>query len=150
MENQFSDLTKPNIMDEYYCTPTFRSRMFTHLMKLVLVVRILIDAGADVNLENNCGYTALMFASKNSNIKSNVETVRILIDAGADVNANGGGKFTALMLASQESCENSNIETVRMLIDAGADVSFANNSFGSILTYLFTPFFGECNVDREV
>lgn len=46
-------------------------------------VRMSIDAGADVNVRDNTGCTALMFAIKNGN----KEMVELLIKNGADVNA---------------------------------------------------------------
>jgi ankyrin repeat protein len=47
------------------------------------VIRLLIDAGADVNaVVDNCGSTLLISAS----CKSNPDVVRLLIDAGANVN----------------------------------------------------------------
>ena len=46
------------------------------------VVRALIDAGADVNVQNQFNETPLHYAAK----AGSAEVVRALIDAGADVN----------------------------------------------------------------
>ena len=77
--------------------------------------RALIDAGADVNIKDKDGSTALMWASDNGH----TETVKLLIDAGADVNIKNKYGRTALMWASR--CNRK--ETVKLLIDAGADVN---------------------------
>lgn len=74
------------------------------------IVKILIDAGADVNATTEDGQTALMLASQNGH----QEIVNILIDAGADVNATAEDGQTALTLASQ----NGHQEIVNILIDA--------------------------------
>jgi len=52
------------------------------------VVRMLLDAGANVNACNDCRRTALMVASKNGH----AEMVRMLLDAGANVNARDDGQ----------------------------------------------------------
>jgi ankyrin repeat protein len=60
------------------------------------VIQHLINNGADVNIRDNFGYTALIWASRFGHI----DIVRLLIDAGADVNARNDGGRTALMYAS--------------------------------------------------
>ncbi|ADO67464.1 hypothetical protein crov430 [Cafeteria roenbergensis virus] len=47
---------------------------------------MLLDAGADVNLQNNCGQTSLMLASPYSSSTSSLNTVRMLLVIGAKVN----------------------------------------------------------------
>ena len=91
------------------------------------IVKLLIDAQADVNIQKNDGWTALMLVSRNSNIDSNIETVKLLIDAQTDINIQSNSGFTALMLASRNSNTESNIETVKLLIDAQADPNIQNN-----------------------
>jgi len=56
----------------------------------------LIGNGADVNLTDDHGVTALMFASSHER----EEVVRLLISKGADVNAQDGDGETALMKAA--------------------------------------------------
>lgn len=56
------------------------------------VVKILIDAGADVNLHNNTGDTALMRAT----VKKCPTVAGILIEAGADINAKNEDGMTAV------------------------------------------------------
>ena len=46
------------------------------------IVKLLLEHGADINLPDNYGHTALMMAS----LEGNTEIVRLLLDQGADVN----------------------------------------------------------------
>ena len=81
---------------------------------IVAVVRLLLDAKADVNIADVFGNTALFGLD-------NAEVVNLLIRAGADVNhANRNGQ-TALFRAS-------NAKVVNLLIRAGADVNRANKN----------------------
>ena len=61
MENQFTDLSVPDANATYYCSPHTRTTGFTHLMKLVLMVRTHPEAlllikdiiGNDINARNH-------------------------------------------------------------------------------------------------
>jgi len=63
------------------------------------IVRMLIERGADVNIKNSKGMTALMIASRGGR----TEIVRMLIERGADVNIKNSNGKTALMLAKPGS-----------------------------------------------
>ena len=74
------------------------------------IATLLINAGADVNIQNEWGYTALMSVCYLNHIK----IADILINAGADINAKDKQQQTALMIA----CEKNRIEIVKLLIKA--------------------------------
>ena len=78
----------------------------------VEVVRMLIGAGADVNLKDNDGWAPLHRAAR----LGNVEIAQMLIDAKADLNVQDKWEQTPLHRAARSW----NVEIVRMLIDAGA------------------------------
>ena len=85
-------------------------------------LRELIEAGADLNVKDELGETALIRAAywvKNSDLQR--EIIRLLIEAGADVDAKNDGGWTTLMTAN-------NAEAARLLIEAGADVNAKSNS----------------------
>jgi ankyrin repeat protein len=113
-------------------------------------MRILLDAGADVNLKNTFDATALLWAAGDP-VKA-----RMLIEAGADVKARskqgqsplliaaeveGGSEIVRLMLAKgadakaagfrgrmplHAACDAGDIDSVRLLLAAGADVNQAD------------------------
>jgi uncharacterized protein len=81
----------------------------------------LIAEGADVNAQNEHGYTALIYVAN----RGDVETLKALLDAGADVNRKNKFGMTALMRAAF-SDKSANLE---LLIAAGADLD-ARDSHG--------------------
>lgn len=92
------------------------------------IVKILIDAGADVNMYTKSGYTPLVTASERSNSTSSLETVKLLLDSGAEINAKTSIGNTALMFAVRNSRIKSSLETVKLLIDRGADINAKDNN----------------------
>ena len=90
-------------------------------------VKILLEHGANVNIQNNFGVTALMFASRYSKNNSSKETVKILLEHGANVNFQEDNGVTALMFASEHSKNNSSKNTVKILLEHGANVNLQNN-----------------------
>lgn len=87
------------------------------------VVKLLIQAGAEVNLPDAIGKTPLMYAVMRYD---DVSVVNSLLDAGADVNATDDGGETSLHLAVDQTKDTS---VIAALLDAGADVN-AKGRFG--------------------
>ena len=77
------------------------------------VVKLLLDAGADVIKPSNGG-TAIQIAAS----ERNIEVVNILLNAGADINVPVG-----TLPALQRAIESENLEVVRILLNAGEDVN---------------------------
>lgn len=98
------------------------SQGYTALIKAMFtranikIVKLLLDAGADPNIQNSIGGTALSLAAG----YVDDEIVKLLLDAGADPNIRGVSGFTALMHAAPRS---GNIETIKLLLNAGVDVN---------------------------
>ena len=78
------------------------------------ITKALIDAGADVNVKNVKGQTALIAATR----EGRSEIVKILLAAGANVNAKQSRERTALMVAVMENRP----KIAKMLLAAGANV----------------------------
>ena len=76
-------------------------------------MKILLDAGADVNAANDFHATALLWCARDGN------KARFLIDHGADVNAQSKQGRTPLMLAS---VHDGGSDIVALMLAKGADV----------------------------
>jgi ankyrin repeat protein len=89
----------------------------TPLMYAVLygddtAVRLLLDKGADPNIRNDAGASALMWAA------GDLAKARMLVEKGADVNARSDGGRTALLIAAGNP---RGAEVVKLLLDRHAD-----------------------------
>uniref|UniRef100_A0A0G4FF66 Uncharacterized protein n=1 Tax=Chromera velia CCMP2878 TaxID=1169474 RepID=A0A0G4FF66_9ALVE len=78
------------------------------------IVRLLVDAKANVDMEDQDGMTAVMVASVNGH----TDIVRLLVDAKANVDMLNKHGNTALLVASDEG----HADIVRLLVDAKANV----------------------------
>ena len=83
-------------------------------------LNLLIDNGADVELQDDNKMTALMIASNSGHI----EIVKMLIKKGVNINYLDKYGRTALSIVS---CDNGHIEIAKILIEAGADVNINFN-----------------------
>ncbi len=119
--------------EQMYCTSygLFRTPLQRACeMRSLELVRLLIEAGADVNDPRSEGYSTLVFAVDNFYRNSEEdfvvpELVRFLLWAGAMVNPRYGGSPLAL------AAESGHVETVAILISAGADVNFSDEETGA-------------------
>ena len=83
-------------------------------------LKCLVEAGADMNVQDKDGYTALIYASGGGN----AESVKFLTD-GMSVStlnqANAHGKTALMLAASRYSTDN--VDILKYLVEAGADVN---------------------------
>lgn len=88
---------------------------------LVDLVRLLVDAGADVNARDKFSNTPLRMCASNAQSFANLETfkqtVQILLDAGADINSGTTINTTSLHSVVKWG----NIDAVKFMLEHGAD-----------------------------
>lgn len=84
-----------------------------------LAIIPLIQAGAQVDVQDPDGWTPLMHAA----LRGHVEAAKVLLSMGADVNAHDGWGNTPLLEAA--GC--GNVELVRLFLAKGADIWARNN-----------------------
>ena len=82
------------------------------------VVTFLIEHGANVDLQDEDGFTALHYACFDSAYIDVGEMLGCLIENGADVNARTNEDCTPLMIA----CDNDHVYAVKFLMEHGANV----------------------------
>jgi ankyrin repeat protein len=109
------DLTDEHGRTALYYAARKSEKSSTHRrLAFVSIVQMLIDAGADVNVQDAGGFSALIEAAD----LDHVETVRLLLDAGADTNLRNNSHATALSFAALSG----HASIVQLLLDAGADI----------------------------
>ena len=91
-------------------------------------VKKIIDAGTNLDIKDNSGWTSLIRSSS----RNNIEVVKLLIDAGANLDIQNNGGSTALIEASSIN----NIEVVKLLLDNFADEFIVDNEGNSFYHYL--------------
>ena len=96
-----------------------------HLANLQCV-KLLLEAGADVNHTTRFGQTPLLMAAN----EANPECVKMLLEAGAKVNCSDEWRGTPLKSAALRA----NQECIKLLLEAGADVNHIDSAGQTPLT----------------
>ncbi|KAJ8124960.1 hypothetical protein O1611_g8681 [Lasiodiplodia mahajangana] len=98
-------------------------------------IKVLIQAGADVNLQLQAGKYGSALAAATASYKK-LETVRFLVQAGADVNLQlQAGKYGSALAAAAAVEDFENFEIFEFLDQAGADINLQlrTGQYGSAL-----------------
>ncbi len=104
----------------------------------VEAVQFLLDHGADINILDNLGRSALEYAagalnwSKTSKAE---QVVKLIIQAGADVNVKSTLGHTPLIWAARAG----NLKITKLLIEKGANVDDTDNDGNNALHYARNP-----------
>jgi len=86
------------------------------------IVKLLLNAGCNINIKNKEKDTPAHFAAKNFS-KNSFNILLELIKAGANINQNNKRNGTVLHCASSNAIDINSIKKVKMLIDAGAKIN---------------------------
>jgi ankyrin repeat protein len=106
LQSALASRTNPDTKDDSGAT----ALMYAAAYASPAEVRLLVEAGANVNAANSYGSTALMWGA------GDPAKVRLLLDAGAAPNARAVDRTTALLVAARLG----SAESMRLLIDRGA------------------------------
>jgi len=98
--------------------------------KSLNIVEILLNAGANTNINVGNGYTPL-FSILSEKDPVSIKIAKLLIEKGANINQSNIKGNTPLMVA----CENGNIELIKILIEKGAILNKSNNEGKTPLDY---------------
>lgn len=94
---------------------------------LVDIVDVLLtDPNINLDLKNEDGWSALMYASRGGNLA----LVRALLDKGANINLQSSDGETALMIAAHYG----DLGTTSLLLDRGADIRLADKTGSTALS----------------
>jgi ankyrin repeat protein len=96
-----------------------------------VIVKVLLDLGANINLTDHVGRNALHFALENS--KVNMRIVKLLLDEGIDAEAKDDNGKTPLHLC----CIQGHYDALVMLLDHGLDVKVATEEKINLLHTIF-------------
>lgn len=101
------------------------------------IVQHLLIEGADINMRDNDGWTALMSAARDNHL----DVIQHLLTAGADIHVRDHDGETALMLAARWG----HFEVVQQLLNAGADIHI-RNQYGNTALMLSATYGGYPNI----
>ncbi len=117
------DGTNVNLQDNYVNKTLIdvnKTLIYASASGEIEVVKLLLEAGADVNHQSKKGNTALMYASHNGHI----EVVKLLLEAGAVADIQNNSGQTALSMARSRVSLGRDYrdytDIVRLLREAGA------------------------------
>lgn len=117
---------KVNAKDHKNRTPLIYATKKLNGEKLKMVIKILLDHGADINYIDRSEYTALLYALEYSNCNNAMFKIKLLLDHGAQVNFLNNKGICPLFIAIFKS----NYDAVKMLLDYKADVN-VKGAFGT-------------------
>lgn len=102
--------------------PDSRPLLITAHQSATKIVHLLLDHGAELEVEDRIGLTALHYASR----EDRHDTVRFLLSRGADVEKTGLDEVTPLHAAASEG----RLEITQLLLEGKANINARDSRFG--------------------
>jgi ankyrin repeat protein len=93
----------------------------------IRIINKILDFKPDINLQDNDGYTALMYAIK----ENNIEIINKILNFKPDINLQNKYDKTALMYAIKEN----NIEIINKILDFNPDINLQDDDGDTALMY---------------
>jgi ankyrin repeat protein len=113
-----------NALDNNSSTPLHLAISDVHFWDVEEAVGLLLERGANINLRNGQGQTALHKAS----LRCHTDIIGIILNHGADVDAQDNDGSTPLHLTiSQGSMSSEPLEVIKLLLEHGASSNRENN-----------------------
>lgn len=136
------DILKPNNVGSFFKEELLKNELSKGCSS-VKTIEMLINAKADVNLQDHCGNTALMLILKNKRLNktSVIKITKMLINAGTNVNLQNVHRDTALIIFSRgynnwSVAEHTFVEIIKILLNAKANVNLQNTNEYTALMHI--------------
>src|SRR6056297_1774117 len=131
------DINAINEFDQKQQTPLLRAISYGYMDPVyVEIAKYLIEQGAELNKQDNDGFTALHYAAK----EGHLEVVKLLVEKGADLEVYPDeskfykGETPLRSACSYSNADDKNIEVVKYLVEKGVSMEKNDLSFQSPLT----------------
>ena len=121
-----NDLNCVDSKDDNGTTPLMYASRLSNSISSLETVKLLLDKGADVNIQRKYESTALILASMFSNSTSSIATVKLLLEYGANPDLYDFHEYTALNISVEYSDSTSSIDNVKLLLDYKANYDIEN------------------------
>jgi ankyrin repeat protein len=99
-----------------------------HLQGYLDIIKLLLINGADINIKEHSGNTALTYAA----LTGQLDTTKLLLDNRADINTKTNDGDTILMSMLQHG---GNIDVMKLLLAKGIDINVRNKRNETAMTY---------------
>ncbi len=130
-----------NIKNIYNYTPLMHA---VKNIKDIKLVKLLIDEGADVNVIDETGMTALGYSVYSYEDNNSIAITRLLLNSGAKVNRKNAQATSALMHAVKSG----NYNSAKLLLVVGADINTKNAAGKTAINYAYKPEVVQLLIDR--
>lgn len=99
-------------------------------------IKMLLEKGANPNLQDNLGWTALHYICVYFNDGNTLPSINLLLEYGADPNIKNDLGITPLMFACHKSKKDFNIQMISLLLKHNANPNLLNSIDYSSFTYI--------------